>query len=85
MSTATKAKNGRATAPKRARRPRKGRTGPRGEPDARPRSESLGLDVDADVLEFIEALDRFKKVRGRPFPSWSEVLHVLRELGYHKG
>jgi hypothetical protein len=39
-------------------------------------------EVDADVLEFIEALDRFKKQHGRPFPSWSEVLLVVRQLGY---
>jgi len=50
-----------------------------------PRSTPLGLEVDDDVLEFIEALDRFKKDHARPFPSWSEVLFVLRELGYHKG
>jgi hypothetical protein len=41
-------------------------------------------EVDADVLEFIAALDRFKKRNSRPFPSWSEVLLVLRELGYEK-
>ena len=39
-------------------------------------------EVDAEVLEFIEALDRFKKQNGRPFPSWSEVLLVVRQLGY---
>jgi hypothetical protein len=48
------------------------------------RSNPLGLEIDAEVLEFIDALDRFKKDHGRPFPSWSEVLHVLRQLGYQK-
>ena len=48
------------------------------------RSTPLGLEVDAEVLEFIEAIDRFKKEHARPFPSWSEVLHVLRELGYER-
>jgi FMN phosphatase YigB (HAD superfamily) len=43
-----------------------------------------GADLDADALEFIAALDRFKKKHGRPFPSWSEVLTVLRELGYKR-
>jgi hypothetical protein len=62
---------------------------PRFDADAEPddekvRSNPLGLDVDAEVLEFIEALDRFKKDHGRPFPSWSEVLHVLRGLGYRR-
>ncbi len=41
-------------------------------------------EVDADALEFIEAIDRFKREHGRPFPSWSEVLMVLRELGYRR-
>ena len=39
---------------------------------------------DAEALEFIEAIDRFKREHGRPFPSWSEVLMVLRELGYRR-
>ena len=46
------------------------------------RSAPPMAEVDADVLEFIEALDRFKKQHGRPFPSWSEVLLVVRQLGY---
>jgi len=51
------------------------------EPD---RSAPPLAEVDADVLEFIDALDRFKKQNGRPFPSWSEVLLVLRQLGYSR-
>ena len=42
------------------------------------------LEVDPDVLEFIEAIDRYKKKHNRPFPSWSEVLYVFRKLGYKK-
>jgi hypothetical protein len=41
-------------------------------------------EIDADALEFIEAIDHFKKQHGRPFPSWSEVLMVLRQLGYSR-
>jgi hypothetical protein len=52
--------------------------------DGPARSNPLGLEIDAEVMEFIAALDRFKKDHGRPFPSWSEVLHVLRALGYQK-
>lgn len=47
-------------------------------------SPTPNIVIDADVLEFIAALDAFKAQHGRPFPSWSEVLHVLRELGYRK-
>lgn len=51
------------------------------EPD---RSSPALAEVDAEVLEFIAAIDRFKKENGRPFPSWSEILLVLRELGYRR-
>jgi hypothetical protein len=50
--------------------------------NATDRSAPALAEVDADVLEFIEAIDHFKKQHGRPFPSWSEVLLVLRQLGY---
>ncbi|MCA8942430.1 MAG: hypothetical protein KDB80_07690 [Planctomycetes bacterium] len=42
------------------------------------------IEIDADVLEFIDAIDAYKQQHSRPFPSWSEVLFVLRELGYRK-
>ncbi len=48
------------------------------------RSTPLGLEVDHEVLDFIAALERFKKSNHRPFPSWSEVLFVLKDLGYRK-
>ena len=41
-------------------------------------------DLEADTLEFINAINRFKDRSGRPFPTWSEVLGILRELGYEK-
>ena len=62
--------------------PRKPRTGD--DDDEPVRSNPLGLEINAEVLEFIEAIDRFKKEHGRPFPSWSEVLHIVRSLGYRK-
>ncbi|MCB9887192.1 MAG: hypothetical protein H6838_17000 [Planctomycetes bacterium] len=49
------------------------------------RSSPALAEVDADVLEFIAAIDRFKQQHSRPFPSWSEVLMVVRELGYRRG
>ncbi len=42
------------------------------------------LEVDPEVLEFIDAIDRYKKSHNRPFPSYSEILYVLRKLGYTK-
>ncbi|MEX0774293.1 MAG: hypothetical protein WD042_01125 [Phycisphaeraceae bacterium] len=33
---------------------------------------------------FIAAIDAYKRVNQTPFPSWTEVLEVLRHLGYRK-
>jgi hypothetical protein len=39
--------------------------------------------TDAEV-EFMHALDSYKRTSGRMFPTCSEVLEVLRGLGYEK-
>lgn len=49
------------------------------------RSSPCMAEVDNDVLEFIAAIDRFKLEHGRPFPSWSEILLIVRQLGYKRG
>lgn len=49
------------------------------------RTSAPDVELDDDALEFIEALDQFKRTHNKPFPSWSEVLYVLRGLGYRKG
>ena len=36
------------------------------------------------MVEFIQAMDEYKRLQRRPFPSWSEVLDVLKSLGYTK-
>jgi hypothetical protein len=41
-------------------------------------------DYQADEVEFIMAMDRYKREKKRPFPTWSEVLAVLRGLGWKK-
>lgn len=33
---------------------------------------------------FIKAIDAYKRVNGRPYPTWTEVLEVMRKLGYRK-
>lgn len=38
----------------------------------------------AAELEFMRAMQEYKQSSGRPFPTWSEVLEVVRELGYRK-
>jgi hypothetical protein len=32
----------------------------------------------------MKAMDQYKRDNRRPFPTWSEVLEVLRALGYRK-
>ena len=37
-----------------------------------------------ELIEFITAIDEYKRLHQRPFPSWSEVLDILKELGYER-
>jgi hypothetical protein len=41
-------------------------------------------DYTDDETEFMKAMDRYKRDNRRPFPTWSEVLEVLRALGYRR-
>lgn len=41
-------------------------------------------DYGPEELEFMQALDRYKRTSGRMFPTCSEVLEVLRSLGYQR-
>lgn len=33
---------------------------------------------------FIKSIDAYKRVNNRPYPTWTEVLEVIRKLGYRK-
>ena len=33
---------------------------------------------------FIMAIDAYKRVNQKPYPTWTEVLEVIRKLGYRK-
>jgi len=33
---------------------------------------------------FIKAIDAYKRVNDSPFPTWTEILEVIRKLGYRK-
>jgi hypothetical protein len=35
-------------------------------------------------MEFMLAMNHYKQTSGRMFPTWSEVLEVLKSLGYEK-
>lgn len=41
-------------------------------------------DYTDDEIAFMKAMDQYKRDNRRPFPTWSEVLEVLRALGYRK-
>ena len=41
-------------------------------------------DYTNDEIEFMRALDEYKRKNKRMFPTCSEMLEVLRELGYQK-
>lgn len=38
-----------------------------------------------EEVEFMQALDQYKRDSGRMFPTCSEILEVLRKIGYVKG
>ena len=40
--------------------------------------------MSGDLVEFITAIDAYKRIHERPFPSWSEVLEIVKALGYHR-
>lgn len=41
-------------------------------------------DYTDDEIEFMRSMDEYKRRSGRQFPTWSEVLEVLRGMGYRK-
>ena len=48
------------------------------------RPEMATTSHEDEVLRLREAIDAYKRSSGRMFPTWSEVLEVLRDLGYKK-
>jgi hypothetical protein len=41
-------------------------------------------EMTAEQFEFIMAINEYKRVNKRPFPTWTEVLDVIQALGYRK-
>ncbi len=41
-------------------------------------------DYTSEEIEFMSAMDDYKRTSGRMFPTCSEVLEVIRKLGYEK-
>ncbi len=40
--------------------------------------------MNEEQLEFLKAIDEYKRVNSRPFPTWTEVLDLVLYLGYRK-
>ena len=37
-----------------------------------------------EQFEFLLAIDEYKRKNARPFPTWTEVLEVIKAMGYRK-
>jgi hypothetical protein len=37
-----------------------------------------------EQFEFLMAIDEYKRKNTRPFPTWTEVLEVIKALGYRR-
>ncbi len=57
---------------------------PRPRPKASERKSRFSTPVDDEAMEFIGAIQTFRESKGRGFPAWTEVLAVLKSLGYRK-
>lgn len=60
--------------------------GPRGRVDRRRMIDPTTCERDyrQDELDFMRALDSYKQRSGRMFPTCSELLEVIRSLGYER-
>jgi len=41
-------------------------------------------EIAGELLEFVMAIDEYKRINDRPFPSWTEVFEIIQFLGYRK-
>lgn len=69
-------------------KPKARRTGPTTRRESAPVGETntkpSGPGQSPAEVEFMKAMQDYKQSSGRMFPTWSEVLEVLRALGYAK-
>ena len=38
--------------------------------------------LSSDELEFVQAIEKYKKEKGKLYPSWTEILTIVKQLGY---
>ena len=49
-----------------------------------PRRAAEEGEMTEEQFQFIVAINEYKKVNKRPFPTWTEVLDIIKALGYRK-
>lgn len=59
------------------------RRGPGIRRDFERRSAEEGEMTD-EQFEFVMAIDQYKRQNNRPFPTWTEVLELIKAIGYRK-
>jgi hypothetical protein len=71
--------------PVRTSKARKAAKAEKAEPALPPEAQLVEDDeTRGEVLEFATAIDAYKRNQRRPFPTWGEVLEVLKGLGYRR-
>lgn len=40
--------------------------------------------MSAEQLVFLLAIEEYKRANVRPFPTWTEVLEIIKALGYRR-
>ena len=48
------------------------------------RKSKFSTAVGEEALDFIKAIEDYKAAKERPFPSWTEVLQIVKSIGYRK-
>ena len=41
-------------------------------------------EMNEEQFDFVRAINEYKEVNRRPFPTWTEVLDIIKALGYRK-
>ncbi len=41
-------------------------------------------EMTSEQFLFVMAIDAYKRVNNQPYPTWTEVLEIIRKLGYRK-
>ena len=48
------------------------------------RKSAEEVNMSDEQFDFLMAIEEYKKQNSRPFPTWTEVLEVIKALGYRK-